>query len=144
MSLFCDAEQELSWTPSVAAYSVASQRKKEMQVPVQSLDGYLRDSPWRPNLVKIDVEGAELDVLRGAQRMLLVDRPVVLLEVHDRGARHQAEARGILQACGYVIGSMGTRGRETFCVALPRPAGELLSLAARIVDVELTRERLHF
>jgi len=43
-------------------------------------------------VVKIDVEGAELDVLRGMSRILGRDRPVVLLELNSRALR---ENRGV-------------------------------------------------
>jgi hypothetical protein len=98
-------------------------------VPVLSLDGYLAHAALRPNLVKIDVEGAEWEVLRGAQRMLLEARPIVLVEIHDRGADHRTAVLQILDSCGYGVNMMGTRGRETFCVAVPRPAGKSVQLA---------------
>jgi FkbM family methyltransferase len=121
ISLYCDADQELSWTPSVSAYSVPGNRQKRISVPVLSLDGYLESSALRPSLVKIDVEGAELAVVRGACRLLIEARPVVLVEIHDRGDDHRAAVMQILDACGYAVKEVGTRERETFCVAVPRP-----------------------
>jgi FkbM family methyltransferase len=119
ISLFCDATQKLSWTPSVSAYSAPSNHLKRISAPVLSLDGYLQKSALRPRLVKIDVEGAELAVLRGARKMLLDARPVVLVEIHDLGAGYRAEVMQFLDACGYVIEETSTRGRETFCLAVP-------------------------
>jgi len=123
ISLFRDADQELSWTPSVSAYSVPGNHQEKISVPVLSLDAYLENSELRPSVVKIDVEGAELAVLRGARKMLLEARPVVLVEIHDRGADHRAEVMQILDACGYAVSELDTREREIFCVAVPRPAG---------------------
>jgi hypothetical protein len=34
--------------------------------------------------VKIDVDGAEMDVLRGMSNMLIRDRPLIAIEVHSR------------------------------------------------------------
>jgi FkbM family methyltransferase len=49
-------------------------------VPLVALDDLPMDRPVR--LVKMDVEGAEPQVLRGARRLLHEDRPVVLSELH--------------------------------------------------------------
>lgn len=53
-------------------------------VPVFSLDELLRDHKYekRPILLKIDVEGAELMVLRGAKEMIRKYRPDILLSAH--------------------------------------------------------------
>jgi FkbM family methyltransferase len=54
-------------------------------VPTLTLDWLLdRFSP--PQVIKIDVEGAELAVLRGAKRMLSDVRPVMLCEVWETNA----------------------------------------------------------
>lgn len=72
-------------------------------MPVVALDGYFvgRTSP---DLLKIDVEGAEYQVLTGAQR-ILADRPVVFLEVHPTQLRRfgssAAEVIGLMTAAGY-------------------------------------------
>jgi hypothetical protein len=43
-------------------------------------------------VVKIDVEGAELDVLRSMSRILARDRPVIVMELNSRALR---EHRGV-------------------------------------------------
>ncbi len=54
-----------------------------IEVQVESLDEALPD--FVPTFIKIDVEGGELGVLQGAQRMLATHRPFVLFE-HGKGA----------------------------------------------------------
>jgi len=44
-----------------------------------------------PTLIKIDVEGAEADVLRGAIRTLQRHRPILLVEVHHVRAMHDVD-----------------------------------------------------
>jgi FkbM family methyltransferase len=121
ISLFCDPSQELSWTPSVSAYSMPANNLRQIAAPVLSLDGYLQKAGLRPDLVKIDVEGAELAVLRGACRMLREARPVILVEVHDLGSGYRAEVENLLVCCSYTVERIATRGRETFCLAVPHP-----------------------
>jgi len=53
-----------------------------VQVPCTTLDDFAERHPV-PTLVKIDVEGAESDVLRGAEELFTLSRPHLLCEVHD-------------------------------------------------------------
>lgn len=56
---------------------------REVQlVPTFSLD-WLLDRYARPTFVKIDVEGAEEKVLRGAEKVLAEIRPIILCEVSE-------------------------------------------------------------
>ena len=55
-------------------------RKISMQT--MTLDTFCSESSLRPNLVKIDVEGAELLVLRGATRLLDECYPTLILAMH--------------------------------------------------------------
>jgi FkbM family methyltransferase len=68
-------------------------------VPCRPLDSL--DLP-RPDVIKIDVEGHEAAVFRGARRMLGEARPHVIFEstLHDGRGDHLAALR-ILLECGY-------------------------------------------
>jgi FkbM family methyltransferase len=54
--------------------------REQQSVVAVTLD-WLMDSLPAPSVVKIDVEGAELEVLKGAHRLFETVRPVVLCEV---------------------------------------------------------------
>ena len=59
----------------------------EVQVRLVSLDRLLSERLLKPpDFMKIDVEGAEYDVLCGAQEMIRAHRPVLFLDTHDRKA----------------------------------------------------------
>lgn len=71
----------------------------EGSLEVQALDARLEAiAPVR--VMKIDVEGMEADVLRGAVRLIERDRPTIACECLD--ARQFAEVDGLLGAQGYV------------------------------------------
>jgi FkbM family methyltransferase len=75
-----------------------------IQVVVQTLDEILDGS--LPALIKIDVEGAELNVLRGARHLLTTDAPVVLFEHCGHGNSFgvtPADVRSFLAEVGYRI-----------------------------------------
>ena len=64
-----------------------------------TLDALLEDEP-RPDVIKIDVEGAAASVLRGAGRVLEEVGPNIYLELH--GPEEQAGVKESLLSRGYV------------------------------------------
>jgi FkbM family methyltransferase len=73
------------------------------RVPVVALDA--EDLPGRVALLKIDVEGAEPQALRGARRLLERDRPKVLAEINTTALRRAGggpdDAVGFMRGIGY-------------------------------------------
>jgi FkbM family methyltransferase len=86
-------------------------RSGDLDVELRSLDS-LWGELGRPAvaLVKIDVEGAELDVLDGAQDLLTAARPALLVEA-DPGAAADA-VRAKLDLAGYAEATPPGFGRE--------------------------------
>jgi FkbM family methyltransferase len=56
-----------------------------IRVEALTLDAFAADH-GPPTFIKIDVEGAEVEVLRAAQKLISQVRPVLLLEVHNPAA----------------------------------------------------------
>ncbi|MGX1308047.1 FkbM family methyltransferase [Amorphus suaedae] len=69
-----------------AGRSMAGGTRSSCLVPVLTLDLLLRDRR-PPDLVKIDVEGAEVAVLDGARQLLETVRPTILIEVNGETGR---------------------------------------------------------
>ena len=53
-----------------------------IEVSAESLDEYTERQP-QPDFIKCDVEGAEVEVFRGAQRLLKEKRPGIICEMHS-------------------------------------------------------------
>ncbi len=71
-----------------------------VEVAMVSLDSVIHAEKFPdPTLVKIDVEGAELGVLRGASRLLARARPTILLATH--GAEVHRECCEFLRNAAY-------------------------------------------
>ncbi|MGV9375990.1 FkbM family methyltransferase [Nonomuraea sp. NPDC003707] len=79
---------------------------RTLEVPVYTVDRVceLREIP-RVDFIKMDVEGCETEVLKGAERTIEQHRPALLLEIEDRHlgryGRDAAEVAGSLIARGY-------------------------------------------
>jgi len=64
--------------------SLAGTVRATYHVPARSLDAILQESRLlRVDVVKIDVEGAELLVLKGAEETLVRSRPILFVELDD-------------------------------------------------------------
>jgi FkbM family methyltransferase len=73
-------------------------------VRVTTLDAWAtREAPGRVDLIKMDIEGAELEALEGARALLVRDRPDVLVQAyHQRdGARTWERCAAMLTPLGY-------------------------------------------
>jgi FkbM family methyltransferase len=68
---------------SLARAAVEAENFTTLPVPLVSLDEYFEASD-RIALLKIDVEGAELDVFRGAERILRRHAPLLVFECENR------------------------------------------------------------
>jgi FkbM family methyltransferase len=81
----------------------------QIEVPATTLDRFL-EKHQPPRLIKIDVEGAEAEVLEGAKRLFEQYRPVLICEVH-----HQRAAMSVqkwLAQTGYELQWLA--GAQTF------------------------------
>lgn len=101
-----------------------------LHVPVTTLDAFCREHGLsRVDLLKVDVEGAELQVFRGAQGLLASrEAPIIMFEVGDtlasRFGTTSAEVKHLLEASGYSIFRFdGVRLRRVSALA-PHAASE--------------------
>ena len=109
----------------LATVNVPTGARESIEVPVTSIDEFLAGGGHpAPDVVKIDVEGAELEVIEGMRRTLAEHHPVLLCEVHDL----YAEYVGLMSSLAYetvnldadVPGEEG--GRNAHTLARPRTA----------------------
>jgi len=75
--------------------------------PQISIDAYAKEHGLQPQVIKIDVEGAELGVLEGAEKTIASARPLIILSVHPReielAGRSLAELKALVAKMGYDI-----------------------------------------
>jgi hypothetical protein len=80
-------------------------------VPLRPLDDYINHRVGKRLLIKIDVEGLELEVLRGALRILTEIRPDVIFESNDPTSRLQLY--DLLMSHNYSVYTLPWRGTDT-------------------------------
>jgi len=76
-------------------------------VPTLALDDLLQTLPSEVSCVKLDIEGAELDALLGAEALLRRHSPALCVEVHPKllraGGREPEQVRDFLLDLGYSL-----------------------------------------
>lgn len=91
---------------SASLYGHGHQQARREVCRTVSLDRFLREEGLhRPDLVKIDVEGAELAVLQGAAQMIAASPPLLLVEMEEKNLKaagaSKAAIHRFLTAFGY-------------------------------------------
>ena len=95
------------WNVGDHPYNAVSREREVRQVvPITTLDAHLKKSPSAtPKLIKIDAEGSELSVLRGAKALLEQRVPYVVCEINhfalERMGTNEDELRSYMTSHGY-------------------------------------------
>jgi FkbM family methyltransferase len=102
------------------------------RVPVTTIDHFCAEHDIEPDLIKIDVDGYEGKVLRGASETLARNRPLVLLELHREKLMPAGETRqgavAVLLSQGYKACLFTDHKDLDNCRILPIELGEPLLL----------------
>jgi len=94
-----DSEGQLSFYISSSAYMSSFDKEHaakdkivaEINIPVTTINLYLQaNTQYQPKIVKIDVEGFEINVLKGATNMLQNYKPALLIEILDTSDNRKA------------------------------------------------------
>jgi FkbM family methyltransferase len=105
------------------------ERADSVEVETIALDEYAARANAHPQLVKIDVEGAEGAVIRGMSEILRADRPTLIVELHiTKGETEHAshdEVAALLEQAGYEQRPIGGEGSgenivRSHIIATPR------------------------
>lgn len=70
-----------------------------LEVLTTTLDTFIKEKKVKPSIIKIDVEGGELLILKGAKNYLRKRKPRILLETH--GIKKSNEVIQLLKELGY-------------------------------------------
>lgn len=83
-----------------------------IDVPVVTLEGAAQRAGRIPTSIKMDVEGAELEIVEAARSWLQVHRPTLVIDTQHRiaGAYTDRRIEALLSEIGYVVRTQVTRG----------------------------------
>lgn len=82
-------------------------RVKGYEVEVKSIDQICTEEALRPSLIKIDAEGAELDVLKGGLNTFKIIRPLIILGLHPNFISNKGDSLqeiwDLIESCNYRV-----------------------------------------
>jgi FkbM family methyltransferase len=90
------------------------------EVRLVTIDGIVAENNFKPSLIKIDAEGAELDVLKGGIKTFRDYKPVLILGLHPDFIKEKGDSPeaiwDFLEAVPYIIKLDGKEmTRQDFC-----------------------------
>ncbi len=90
-------------SPGASLEARTGQETDSFTVPVTTLDRYVSTNSLGPvGFIKVDVEGHELELFRGAEQLLRRDKPILLFECEERHrAGTTTEVFAFLHQLGY-------------------------------------------
>jgi len=122
-------------------------KKKLIEVPITTLDGYVhRNNISSVDFIKIDVEGGELDVLKGGGEVIDRLRPIIMCEIEARRTQQWGYDTGkifeLLQGYGYTWFSVTKNGTSHYFMSKGKYACEnLIAVPKERLDViEMVKE----
>ena len=100
-----------------------------LEIPLRTLDELCAELGFRPDAVKVDVEGYEIAALRGARGLLAESRPLLFLEVHPERI---VQLGGSMAELGDLLAGLGYRFHDLGGAPLSRARFAALDAVSRL------------
>lgn len=104
---FSNDSNNLDGNTYISSPAVDTNTKTAITVNCYAIDDLLAEGYEKPGIIKIDVEGAELEVLKGAVNTLQQYKPFILLATHD------CRLPGVKDACVKFLTGLGYTVQHT-------------------------------
>lgn len=105
----------------------------QQEIKLETLDGIAESFQGKLGLVKIDVEGHELAVLKGAATLLMRDKPIILFEQQVENFNNGiSPVYEYLKSIGY-IKFLTVKATPEASDTLPRPIKNLASILLKLI-----------
>ncbi len=106
------------------------EQPKPVQVQATTLDSFFQTTGLHPNVIKMDIEGAEIKALKGMRHYLTFAQPRIIIEFSLLNQAEHQEAVKYLQTFGYSI----------FCIQKDGKLAPISNLLAHLHEKQLESE----
>ncbi len=108
--LTIDKDSQFNATPSVM-----DSQDSGLKIQTRRADSLIKDDVPKPTIAKIDVEGAEMQVLKGFGDYLEdISLHTIFCEAHGEFGVDEIDIADILEDAGFTVESLGERGPNSF------------------------------
>jgi FkbM family methyltransferase len=102
----CGLSPEGAFVRELVERHCGEENVQDIAVQIHSIDHLIEHALYPcPSLIKIDVEGFELEVLKGGKRFLAAERPILIIEIHpyhlSRSGGDDRQLFSLLRELGY-------------------------------------------
>ena len=87
-------------TAAPASHAENTEQSSQSSIPATSLDEYCQEHSIRFDFLKSDIEGYEMDMLRGAKNIIARDAPVCALSLYHRQEDYWQIPQYLAELCG--------------------------------------------
>jgi FkbM family methyltransferase len=135
------AEPRHSGHNTLGNFAYDIEEANRVEIELRTLDDVWLQQSWQSvEMLKIDTEGSELQILRGASQIIKSFRPVVLVEVVPKLLEAQSASAEALQRllydAGYSLFVFGSTGKPRQFQALPSEGANILAIPSdKLYDV---------
>ena len=129
---YIEGKEEYSSILNIEHPGVDGQVAKKCQTSTSTLDHLVAELNLNPGMIKVDAEGSEALVFKGAQETFRKHRPIILSELSDyllkRNSSSAQEVIDLIKGLGYVICDPVTRTQK----GLDLDFGEILCIPEEV------------
>jgi FkbM family methyltransferase len=118
VELLSQESQQFTKTASTVGYRLEGATRSTVASAIR-LDDYFGRADRLPSVIKIDVEGGELEVLKGARETILRGKPILVIEIHGWGSERSGQVIHLLSELEYDSKVVEIRPPEALCLAKP-------------------------
>lgn len=108
----------------------SNETEKNLVREVYSLDNFIKEFSFNPDIIKIDVEGFELNVLRGGLGYLSKNNPLLFLELHGEWLERYG---GSIKDLIHLLKNLNYRFYHLNGTLIKQPDVELMKMGYRLL-----------
>ena len=110
-------KKKLNYRSKISQHKINDKISKTSNIEIKKLDSYIDFLKGKLSILKIDVEGYEFEVIKGALKTISIFHPIIIYEVNNdlRGKKNFYEINNLLKNYGYNLFFVDKKNKLVKC-----------------------------